>query len=58
MQHINLSEADLAIVMQALNEVLHEPDAIEEWEFHTRMGADRSETRALLERIALELDGR
>jgi hypothetical protein len=32
----------------ALNEVLHGPDAIEEWEFATRMGVTREGAKALL----------
>lgn len=38
-------------ISNALNEVLNGPEAIEEWEFHTRMGGDRDQVKALLRRV-------
>jgi hypothetical protein len=46
--HQKLSVEDIHICTQALNEVCHGPDAIEEWEFHTRMGCFKSEAIALI----------
>ncbi len=47
-----LSEADLVLLNNALNEILHGPEAIEEWEFQTRTGLERNYAMALLERIS------
>lgn len=38
-------------INNALNEVLNGPEAIEEWEFETRMGGTRDEVRSLLRRV-------
>ena len=38
-------------INNALNEILHGSEAIEEWEFQTRMGGDRDQVKALLRRI-------
>jgi hypothetical protein len=46
-----LSREELVIINNALNEVLHGPDAIEEWEFHTRMGVTKDEGERLLVKI-------
>ena len=46
-----LSREDLRVLHQALNEVLHGPEAIERWEFDTRMGTTREEALALLHRV-------
>lgn len=48
---MDFTREELAWINNALNEVLHGPEAIEEWEFQTRMGATREEVAALLERI-------
>ncbi len=45
---VRLERDELLAVNNALNEVLHGPDAIEDWEFHMRMGVEPSEARALL----------
>jgi hypothetical protein len=45
---IRLSRDEVGIANNALNEILHGPEAIEEWEFHTRIGATREEARLLL----------
>jgi hypothetical protein len=48
---VELDELDLLAINNALNEVLHGADAIEEWEFHTRMGVTRDEARRTLQKI-------
>ena len=48
---MDLSPEDLRLVNNALNEVLNGPDAIPEWEFHTRMGSSREEAEVLVRRI-------
>lgn len=40
---VEFSRDELRALNNALNEVLHGPDAIEEWEFGTRMGVTREE---------------
>ena len=42
---------ELVWINNALAEVIGGPDAIEDWEFHTRIGGDRDEVRALLQRV-------
>jgi hypothetical protein len=48
-----LSREDLRVLHQGLNEVLHGPEAIEEWEFETRMGTSRTAAIDLMNRVAL-----
>jgi len=45
---LEFTRDELVAITNALNEVCHGPDAIEEWEFSTRMGATRDEAKALL----------
>jgi len=46
---LELTRDELRILNNALNEVCHGPDAIEdEGEFHTRMGAEPVEAKTLL----------
>lgn len=45
---IELTKAELLIVSSAINEISHRPDAIDDWEFHTRIGGSRAEAQALL----------
>jgi hypothetical protein len=47
---MKLSDAEISILHQALNEILHGPDAIEDFEFATRMGITREEAEALIAR--------
>jgi hypothetical protein len=47
-----LSEEDLVLLNNALNEILHGPGAIDEVEFHTRTGANKSSAVALLARLS------
>lgn len=49
-----LSADDRMAVLNALNEVLNGPDAIEEWEFALRMGVSRDEADQTWRRIAGE----
>ena len=48
---VTLSSDEWVLVMNALNEVLNGPDAIEEWEFHARLGVHRAEALALQRRL-------
>jgi hypothetical protein len=45
------NEPELLAINNALNEVCHGPELIEEPEFHTRMGVERREAEALLNQI-------
>lgn len=45
---LELTRDELVAIGNALNEVCHGPDAIEEWEFHARMGVTRAEAKATL----------
>jgi hypothetical protein len=45
---VELTRQESTILSNAINEVCNGPDAIEEWEFGTRMGASRQEAEALL----------
>ena len=47
----DLSREDLVAVINALNEVLNGPDAIEEWEFTARIGVTHDEAAQLLGRL-------
>jgi hypothetical protein len=47
-----LTRKELVTVTNALNEVINGPDAIQEWEFSSRMGAERSEAEALLVKLS------
>ncbi|WP_040159116.1 hypothetical protein [Nigerium massiliense] len=53
---MHFTRDELVWINSALNEVLNGPEAIEDWEFHTRMGGDRDEVEALLRRVHDELD--
>lgn len=52
---LGLTGADFATVVAVLNEVCSGGD-IDDFEFHARIGADRVEARALLERLGGLLD--
>ncbi len=52
---VNLSREELLLINNALNEILNGPEAIEDWEFETRVGCPRSQALALLKRIGLVL---
>ena len=53
---MEFNKNDLLIMNNALNEICNGPDAIEEWEFSTRMGVERGEVLSLLEKISGILD--
>jgi hypothetical protein len=46
-----LTDLDWAALQNALNEVLNGPQAIEDWEFQTRMGVTRAEATDLQNRL-------
>ena len=48
---VELTKNELVIVSNAINEICHGPEAIEDWEFSTRVGASRAEAKALLQRL-------
>lgn len=48
---MDFSHDELRWLNNALNEVLHGPESIEEREFHTRMGGEREEVEALLAKV-------
>jgi hypothetical protein len=52
---LRLTRDDLRVLNNALNEVLHGPEAIEGWEFETRVGVHRGEAEDLLKSIAKAL---
>ncbi len=54
---LRISQDELGTLNNALNEILHGPDAIEEWEFHARVGATRDEARSLLDQIGYAYQG-
>jgi len=53
-----LSDDDLLLLNNALNEVLNGPGAIDEWEFQLRLGVGRKHAVDLLARLGRVLDGR
>lgn len=48
---MDFTRDELLWVNNALNEVLGGPQAIDEWEFHSRMGGTGDEVRALLRKV-------
>ena len=48
---MEFSRDELLWINNALAEVLGGPEAIEEWEFHTRIGGDRDEVRDLHQKV-------
>ena len=55
-QSISFSYSELVLVNNALNEILHGPDSIAEWEFQTRTGVSVAEAQALLARVGKYLE--
>ena len=53
--NLRFTSNEVVAMANALNEVLHGPDAIEDWEFHTRMGVEREEAKRLLEKLSATL---
>lgn len=50
-QEYVLSDDDRTVIVNALNEVLHGPGAVEDWEFQTRLGVPRAAALQTLRRI-------
>lgn len=48
---VQVTKDDMVAIINALNDVLHGPDAIEEWEFSARMGVERSEAKRLIYKL-------
>jgi hypothetical protein len=48
---MDFTRDELLWINNALAEVLGGPEAIEEWEFHTRIGGDRDDVRALHQKV-------
>jgi len=46
---VELTNHEVTILANAINEVCNGPEAIEDWEFGTRIGASRQEAEALLD---------
>jgi hypothetical protein len=53
---MELGRDELLWISNALNEVLHGPEAIEEWEFHSRMGGEKLEVEALFTKVSDRMD--
>ncbi len=54
---VQLSSLELILLANAVNEVLNGPDAIEEWEFHTRLGVYRDTALDLQRKLSETIDG-
>lgn len=48
---VQFTKDEMIGIINALNEVLHGPQAIEEWEFSMRMCLERSEAERLLDKL-------
>ena len=48
---LQLTGGELLAIRNALNEICHGPDAIEDWEFEARMGVTREEAKNLLDAL-------
>ena len=55
---LHLSEDELLVINNSINEVLHGPDAIEDWEFHTRIGVERQSAEQVLEKIKAAINAK
>jgi hypothetical protein len=51
---LELSKDELTILSNAVNEICNGPGAIDEEQFHTRIGASRQKAEALLEALGRE----
>ena len=52
---VHLTQRELMTLTNALNEVINGPDAIEGWEFSTRMGVESYEAQQLLVKLSAQL---
>ncbi len=50
------NDAELVLINNALNEILHGPAAIPAWEFQTRTGVSVEEAELLLSRVGKALE--
>lgn len=50
-QDMDFSRDELLWINNALAEVIGGPEAIEDWEFQARIGGDRDDVRALLQKV-------
>ena len=57
MPMIELSREELVGINNALNEILHGPEAIDEVEFETRVALTREEAALLLEKVDQVIKG-
>jgi hypothetical protein len=48
---LRLSQDELVTLNNALNEILHGPETVADWEFHPRVGISREEAESLLRPI-------
>lgn len=53
---VTLSEEELVLINNALNEILNGPDSIAESEFQTRAGVSIEAAKSLLDRVGRELE--
>jgi hypothetical protein len=54
---VELTQDELVALNNALNEVCNGPDAIEDWEFSTRLAVERTEAEDLLTAVGSLLAG-
>jgi hypothetical protein len=54
---VDLSDDDLALIINALNTICNGGHPIPEWEFHALIGFERDEAQALLKRLTMKLPG-
>ena len=48
---VELSTGEVSVLQNALHEIPNGPEAIEEWEFQTRVGVSREEANVLLDAV-------
>jgi hypothetical protein len=48
---VDLNRDELLWISNALNDVVHGPAALDDWEFHNRIGGERHEVQALLRKV-------
>jgi len=53
---MEFSRDELVWINNALAEVLDGPQAIADWEFHSRIGGNQAEVRALFHRLHEQVD--
>jgi hypothetical protein len=49
---VEISSHEVNLLVNALNEVLHGPEAVEDWEFSTRLGVAKEATESLLQALS------